>query len=281
MSRWMYVLALGAALSAACGTSVNVEQERTALMARDRDWAAATKDVDKFMSFLAADAAFYVTDSPVMRGSDTLRKWFSEMSKMPGFSVSWTPASATVGSSGDLAYTAGSYEFHGGGSTERGKYITVWKRTGGAGNWMVAEDIFNADAPAIGGQHAMVAPDTIKWGDAPPSLPRGAKLAVVSGDPSQPGPFVIRAQMPANYRIAPHWHPGVENVTVLAGTVAIGMGEKWDDKALTTLAVGGYASLPAEMRHFFTTRSAATIQVHGTGPFAVNYVNPADDPSKK
>ncbi len=70
-------------------------------------------------------------------------------------------------------------------------------------------------------------------------------------------------------------------MTVLAGTVAIGMGEKWDDAALKNLAVGGYASLPAEMRHFFTARSAATIQVHGDGPFAVNYVNPADDPQKK
>jgi ketosteroid isomerase-like protein len=258
-----------------------VEQERTALMARDRDWSAATKDVDKFMSFVAADGAIYAPDAPVMRGSDNIRKWFAETSKMPGFSVSWTASSASVGSAGDLAYTAGSYEFHAGGGTERGKYITVWKKTGGTGNWMVAEDIFNPDGPMVGGQHALVAPDTVKWGDPPPALPRGAKLAVISGDPSQPGPFVIRAQMPAGYRIAPHWHPTTENVTVLSGTVAIGMGEKWDDAALKNLAVGGYASLPAEMRHFFTSRSAATIQVHGMGPFAVNYVNPADDPSKK
>ena len=274
MYRWMCVLALGAALSAACGTSVNVEQERTALMARDRDWAASTKDVDKFMSFFAPDATVYPPGAPLERGTDAIRKSYSAMAATPGFSLTWTPASADVASSGDLAYTSGAYDMAG----EKGKYITVWRKVGGS--WMVTADIFNADAmPAT--QHAMVAPNTIKWGDAPPSLPRGARIAVVSGDPSQPGPFVIRAQMPAGYRIAPHWHPGVENVTVLAGTVAIGMGEKWDDAALTNLAVGGYASLPAEMRHFFTTRSAATIQVHGEGPFAVNYVNPADDPSKK
>jgi len=276
MSRWMCVLALGAALSGACGTSVNLEQERTALMARDRDWSAATKDVDKFMSFFASDAAIYPPGAPVVRGADAIRKEYSAMSAAPGFALSWTPASADVGGSGDLAYTSGSYEMSG----EKGKYVTVWKKTGGAGNWMVVADIFNPDGPPTS-QHAMVAPDTLKWGDAPPSLPGGAKVAVVSGDPTQPGPFVIRAQMPAGYRIAPHWHPGVENVTVLAGTVAIGMGEKWDDAALKNLAVGGYASLPAEMRHFFTTRSAATIQVHGAGPFAVNYVNAADDPSKK
>jgi ketosteroid isomerase-like protein len=272
----MCVLALSAALSAACGTSVNVEQERTALMARDRDWAATTKDVDKFISFLAADAAVYPPGAPVVRGADAIRKEYSAMAAAPGFSLTWTPSSADVGSSGDLGYTSGAYEISG----EKGKYITVWKRTGGTGNWMVAEDIFNPDGPPTS-QHAVVSPDTIKWGDAPPSLPPGAKVAVVSGDPSQAAPFVIRAQMPAGYRIAPHWHPGVENVTVLAGTVAVGMGEKWDDAALKNLSVGGYATMPAEMRHFFTTRSAATIQVHGMGPFAVNYVNPADDPQKK
>ena len=54
-----------------------------------------------------------------------------------------------------------------------------------------------------------------------------------------------------------------------------------DDAKLQTIAAGGYAALPAEMRHFFLAKSAATFQVHGTGPFVVNYVNPADDPQKK
>ena len=106
-------------------------------------------------------------------------------------------------------------------------------------------------------------------------------MAVVSGDPTQAQPFVIRAQMPAGYRIAPHWHPTDEHVTVLSGIVSLGMGEKFDQSALKDVPTGGYFVAPAEMRHFFMTRTAATIQVHGMGPFAVNYVNPADDPGRQ
>ena len=106
-------------------------------------------------------------------------------------------------------------------------------------------------------------------------------MAVVSGDPTQAQPFVIRAQMPAGYKIAPHWHPTDENVTVLSGTVALGMGEKFDEPTMKSLSAGGYVALPAAMRHLFMAKTAATIQVHAVGPFAVNYVNPADDPSQK
>jgi len=106
-------------------------------------------------------------------------------------------------------------------------------------------------------------------------------MAVVSGDPTQTVPFVIRAQMPAGYRIAPHWHPTDENITVLSGTVSLGMGEKFDQSAMKDVSSGGYFVAPAEMRHSFMAKTAATIQVHGVGPFAVNYVNAADDPSQK
>ena len=280
MLRWMCVLGLGAALSGACGTTVNVEQERGALIARDRQWSDSTKDIDKFMTFFAADAAMYGPGMPVIRGADAIRKAYTGMSSAPGFALSWTAASANVSTSGDVGYTTGSYQATAGGATERGKYVTVWTRPGGTGDWKVAEDIFNADGQPAS-QHVMVAPATIKWGDSPPGLPAGAKAAVVAGDPSQPGPFVLRAQVPAGYRVPPHWHPTAENLTVLSGTVALGMGEKYDELGLTNLAAGGFATLPADMRHFFLARTAATIQVHGMGPFAINYVNAADDPRNK
>jgi len=126
----------------------------------------------------------------------------------------------------------------------------------------------------------MGAPE-IKWGPAPPVFEKGASMAVISGDPSKAGPFVVRLKMPAGYKIAPHWHPTDENVTVISGTFSLGMGEKFDVKALKSLAAGGYGLMPAEMRHFAMAKTAATVQVHGTGPFALNYVNPADDPSKR
>jgi hypothetical protein len=104
---------------------------------------------------------------------------------------------------------------------------------------------------------------------------------VVSGDPSKPGPFVVRVQVPAGYKIMPHWHPGDENLTIFTGTVKLGMGDKWDESKMQEVGPNGYAGLPAEMRHFFMAKSAATFQLHGMGPLVVNYVNPQDDPSKK
>jgi quercetin dioxygenase-like cupin family protein len=204
------------------------------------------------------------------------------MSATPGFSLQWTPGKGDVSASGDLGYTAGTYASTMGGASEQGKYVTVWKKQSD-GKWKVSDDIFNADAAPQNpvAQHVMVAPGAITWGGAPPGLPPGARMAVVSGDPTQAQPFVIRAQIPAGYRIAPHWHPTTENLTVLSGTIALGMGSTFDQSAMRDLSTGGYAAMPAEMRHSFMAKTVATIQVHGMGPFAINYVNPADDPRQQ
>jgi len=135
-----------------------------------------------------------------------------------------------------------------------------------------------ASTPASTSAHVMVTPAQIVWGDAPPFLKKGAKFVVLSGDPGAPGPFAIRLKIPAGYRIAPHWHPTDENVTVIAGTFSLGMGEKFDQASAKTLPPGGYAVLPAEMRHFAWSKGGATVQVNGIGPFAITYVNPSDDP---
>lgn len=129
--------------------------------------------------------------------------------------------------------------------------------------------------------HILMAPAEIKWGVPPPVFEKGMSFAVVSGDPSKPGLYVVRAKMPAGYKIAPHWHPTDEHVTVLSGTLSLGMGEKFDKATMKDLPTGGYALLPAEMRHFAMAKTGVTIQVHGQGPFALTYVNPADDPSKR
>ena len=121
----------------------------------------------------------------------------------------------------------------------------------------------------------------LKWGPAPPVFEKTASMAVVSGDPGQAGPFVVRLKAPAGFKVAPHWHPTDENITVMSGTFAVGMGEKWDAAALKSMSAGGFALMPAEMRHFATCKTACVVQVHGTGPFALTYVNPADDPSKR
>jgi quercetin dioxygenase-like cupin family protein len=129
--------------------------------------------------------------------------------------------------------------------------------------------------------HVLTAASDIKWGDPPPVFEKGATFTVMSGDPGKTGLFVVRLKMPAGYKIAPHWHPTDEHVTVLSGTFALGMGEKFDAATMKDLPVGGYALLPAEMRHYALAKTEATVQVHGMGPFVLTYVNPADDPSKR
>jgi anti-sigma factor ChrR (cupin superfamily) len=129
--------------------------------------------------------------------------------------------------------------------------------------------------------HVMVNASDIKWGEPPAKLEKGASFAVISGDPGQAGPYVVRLKMPAGYKIAPHWHPTDENVTVLSGTFALGMGEKFNPATMKELPVGGFGLLPAEMRHFAMAKTEATVQVHGIGPFVLTYVNPADDPSTR
>jgi quercetin dioxygenase-like cupin family protein len=123
-------------------------------------------------------------------------------------------------------------------------------------------------------------PDSIKWGPPPPALPKGAQLAVLAGDPGASGLYVVRVKLPAGYQVPAHNHPTTENLTVLSGTFHIGMGDKLDKKHAQVLKAGGFFSMPPKMNHYAWASSAAVIQIHGEGPFAINYVNPADDPSR-
>ncbi|HEX2649383.1 MAG TPA: cupin domain-containing protein [Burkholderiales bacterium] len=126
---------------------------------------------------------------------------------------------------------------------------------------------------ALADEQVMLNPGDIKWGDAPPSLPKGAKLAVLNGDPSKPGPFTIRLKAPANYRIAPHWHSQTENLTIISGTLYLGMGDKADTKAAHALKAGGYHYLPAKQHHYAFSKGPTIIQVSGEGPFDIHYVD--------
>ena len=121
----------------------------------------------------------------------------------------------------------------------------------------------------------------IKWGPAPNFLPKGAQAAVLSGDPTKEGPYVVRLKIPAGYKIGAHNHPTAEMVTVISGKFHLGMGDKLDQKKGMLLTVGGYAEAPAKMNHYAWASSPTIVQVHGQGPFAVTYVNPADDPRGK
>lgn len=285
MRRLLILAVVAAVVVASCARTVNIEQEKAALMTVDADWAKAAKNVDSFVSFFAPDGTIAISGAPGIKGPAAIRAAFEPMMKAPGFDISWQATRAEVSASGDLGYTIGNYTLKtstpsGIPVTEKGKFQTTWKKIDGA--WKVIEDTVTSDAPpALVSRHVVVPAAAVKWMDAPPSLPAGAKLAVISGDPGLPEPFTIRLQFPNGYRIAPHSHPTDEHVTVLSGTFAAGMGKTFDEKGLGNLAPGSYAVMSAGMPHYGMARGTTVVQVHGIGPFVLNYVNPADDPSKK
>ena len=138
-----------------------------------------------------------------------------------------------------------------------------------------------AKAPAAATAHVMVTTADLKWVDGPPSLPPGAKVAGMEGNAKEPGPFTMRLKFPANYKIAPHTHPADEHVTVISGTFYMGMGDKFDEAAAKELPTGSFVVMPTKQAHFGMTKGETVVQLHGTGPWGVTYVNPADDPRSK
>ena len=120
----------------------------------------------------------------------------------------------------------------------------------------------------------------LDWAPAPNFVPDGAQIAVLSGDPSKDGLYVVRLKLPAGYKVPAHNHPTTEMVTVISGDFNLGMGDKLDEEKGMRLTAGGYAEAPA-MNHYAWASSPTVVQIHGQGPFAITYVNPADDPRSK
>jgi anti-sigma factor ChrR (cupin superfamily) len=129
--------------------------------------------------------------------------------------------------------------------------------------------------------HVILTPDTLKW-KPNPMLPPGAQASILAGDPTKAGSvYAIRLKVPDGFKIPLHWHPSDENVTVLKGTLMIGVGEKFDPAKMEAVPVGGFMRMPKQMRHFAMAKGETIVQVHGVGPFEINYVNSADDPRTK
>jgi quercetin dioxygenase-like cupin family protein len=120
----------------------------------------------------------------------------------------------------------------------------------------------------------------IKWGDAPPSVPKGAKLAVLQGDPGKTGPFVIRLMLPPGYKLPPHSHSQDESLTVISGTFYFGTGDKLEMSKAHALTAGGFHALAATDHHYAFAKTPTVVQVNGMGPFNITYINPDDDPQK-
>jgi hypothetical protein len=133
-----------------------------------------------------------------------------------------------------------------------------------------------AQKPDSAGAHS-----ALVWGPAPPVFSPGAKMAVVSGNPAAAGPFTIQLSMPDGYKVMPHTHPTDEKLTVKKGAFLVGMGASFDASKANALATGATATAPAKMAHYAQAKGATIVEVTSVGPFAMTYVNPADDPSRK
>jgi quercetin dioxygenase-like cupin family protein len=120
-------------------------------------------------------------------------------------------------------------------------------------------------------------PDKIKWVQFTP----GVEYGPVHGNCDKAGAIcVFQLRFADGAKFPAHWHPVDENVTVLSGTFMAGMGDAYDESKMMTLPPGSYVFMPRRMHHFAGAKGTTLVQVHGVGPFKINYVNPADDPSK-
>jgi len=125
-------------------------------------------------------------------------------------------------------------------------------------------------------------PDQVKYGPAPPFVPAGAQLAVLEGNPmASSGDYTIRLKMPDGYKIAPHTHPYRENVTVISGTLKVGMGDHFEEGKMMSFGPGSFAYLDPSMHHYAGASGETVVQIHGMSPVKFNYINPADDPTPK
>src|SRR5215467_12945316 len=135
----------------------------------------------------------------------------------------------------------------------------------------VAGVAFTTPADTMEG-HTSVSPQDIKWGPAPAALPLGAEAAVLFGDPSKEGLFVLRLKFPAGYRVAPHTHPVDEVLTVISGTFHMGMGETADQSKAQPLPAGSFFALPPGTAHYVFVNEETTVQISTNGPWDLNYI---------
>ena len=152
-----------------------------------------------------------------------------------------------------------------------------------ASSTLVSSTLVSSTAQAQGhdGHHVMLLADEMKWAAGPASLPPGAQVVMLEGNPAKAEPLTMRLRCPAGYRIAPHTHPAIEHVTVLSGTFHMGSGDRFDEAKGKRLPAGSFVVMPTNAPHFAWASEETVIQLHSVGPWGVTYLDPADDPRRK
>jgi len=264
-------------------TAASQQSDAAAIRALSDQWQRdiAAKNVDAIVALHAPDAVVMMSHAPVAKGSAAIRGMWAEGVKTPGLVLSWTPTTIEVVSPTRAIeygnYTE-SYDTPQGKGTDAGGYVTVWHKING--KWRIAIDAPVTSAPlpeAASAAAPMEMPkvqanSALTWSDFNPAgFDPGMKIAILQGDPGAKGPYIVRVSFPAGYRFPVHWHPGIENMTVVSGPFQLAMGNTADWSALKTYSPGDFIYIPPRHAHFggSAAGAASVIQLHGEGPFLV------------
>ncbi len=270
--------AIGIALIAPAAASQT--RDERAIRAASDQWQrdVAAQNLDAIVALHAPDAVVMMSHAPLVTGSTAIRGAWGDMLKTPGLVLHWTPTKIEVASptvATEYGTYTDSYDSPEGKVSDAGNYVTIWHKING--KWRVALDAPNTTTPLpvaapMAANTLILANSALTWNDfTPPGFDPGIKLAVLSGDPGAKGPYVVRLQFPAGYRFPVHWHPGIENLTVVSGTFQLGMGNTADWSALKNYGPGDFLYIPPRHAHFGGSAATgpAVIQLHGQGPFQV------------
>jgi len=273
------------AITAFASTAWSQSKDARAIRELSDQWQRdiAAQNVDAIVALHAPDAVVMMSHAPVATGSVAIRGMWAETVKLPGLDLHWTPTKIEVVSPTraiEYGTYADSYDTPQGKEKDAGTYVTIWHKING--KWRVALDSPNTTtplAPAAPSSASMpagnvkeLAGSSLPWNDFNlPGFDPGVKLAVMEGDPGAKGPYVLRLMFPAGYRFPVHWHPGIENLTVVSGQFQLAMGNTADWNALKTYVAGDYLYIPPKHAHFGGTTASgpSVVQLHGEGPFVV------------
>ena len=277
-------MALAALAIAVLATTARSQtKDEIAIRAASDQWQKdiASQNVAAITALHTPDAVVMLSHSPLVKGQAAIGAVYGEMVKTPGLVLHWTPtkieqASPTVAT--EYGTYTESYDSPNGKMTDAGNYVTIWHKING--KWRVALDAPNttsplpapAAAPVAMAETAIIPATAMRWNDFQlPGFDPGVKLAVISGDPASTGPYVLRLSFPAGYRFPVHYHPGIENLTVVSGTFQLGMGNTADPSAIKDYGPGDFLYVPPKHAHFGGSSAAgpSVVQLHGTGPFQV------------
>ena len=271
------------AIAAFGSTAWSQQADERAIRALSEQWQRdiAAQNVDAIVALHAPDAVVMMSHQPVARGSAAIRGMWAEGVKTPGLNLHWTPSKIEVVSPTRAieygTYTE-SFDTPEGKGNDAGSYVTIWHKING--KWRIAADAPVTSTPLPGAASAasssgmasvkMLANTGLTWSAFnPDGFDPGMKLAVLEGDPGKKGPYVVRLEFPAGYRFPVHWHPGIENLTVVSGPFQLAMGNTADWSALKTYGPGDFLYIPPKHAHFGGSASSgpSVIQLHGEGPF--------------